>query len=385
MKVLHVIPTLQGGGAERFTAQLVDYQRQLGVDARACIFQRGAVEPAWCRCAPTPIELCYTPRPGVRGRLATIPLAEQLREVIEHEKPDIVHTHLWPACKIAARATKRVRVRHVWHVHDTPAWVTGSSVAGMLQRTQLRLMVARYKPLLLACSESARRDVVRGLRIHDGRVATIRNGVDMNQFYPMANYSIDRSGPVKMIMAAAFRPAKGHLHLVEAVELLIKQGVRFELTLAGDANSQTGDLIKCEVIRRGLTDVVQFAGQVANMVSLLREHEIFVLPSESEGLPLSMLEAMCCGLAVVATRVGGIPEVLEHGKTGLLVDPGKNAELAECLQMLITSSELRHTLGGAGAQRVARDFSFKECALRIVEAYDRRWEIGDWKWPRKKG
>jgi glycosyltransferase involved in cell wall biosynthesis len=306
------------------------------------------------------------------GRFATITLARQLGEAVKREKPDILHTHLWPACKIAARATRTLPIQHVWHVHDTPAWLTSKSVPALLQRAQLRLMVARHKPLLLACSESARRDVLRGLRIYAARVATIRNGVDTNQFYPRSEHSIYRSGPVKLIMAAAFRPAKGHLHLLEAVERLARQGIHFELTLAGDANSGTGDLVRREVIRRGLTEVVRFAGQVADMAALLRKHEVFVLPSESEGLPLCILEAMACGLAVVATRVGGVPEIVEEGKNGLLFDPGRPAQLAECLQKLIGSGELRGRLGEAGARRVARSFSFKECAVRIVEAYNGR-------------
>ena len=175
---------------------------------------------------------------------------------------------------------------------------------------------------------------------------------------------------MKLIMAAAFRPAKGHQHLLEAVERLARQGIHFELTLAGDPNSGTGDLMRREVIRRGLTEVVRFAGQVADMAALLREHEVFVLPSESEGLPLCILEAMACGLAVVATRVGGIPEIVEEGKNGLLVDPGEPAQLTESLQKLIGSEELRRELGEAGAQRVARHFSFRECVERIVEGYE---------------
>lgn len=291
----------------------------------------------------------------------------------------MLHTHLWPACKIVSRATRRVAVRHVWHVHDTPPWLTGASLAALLQRAQLRLMVERHKPLLLACSESARGEVLRGLRLDEERVVTIRNGVDTVQFYPASNQSIYRTGPVKLIMAAAFRPAKGHLRLLEAVELLAKQGTHFELTLAGDANSETGDLIRHEVVRRGLNEMVHFAGQVTDMASLLREHEVFVLPSESEGLPLSLLEAMSCGLAVVATRVGGTPEVVEDGQSGLLVEPGSSLELAECLQKVIASTELRRNLGEAGARRVARDFSFQECARRIMEAYvaDGRKEMGD--------
>jgi glycosyltransferase involved in cell wall biosynthesis len=178
-------------------------------------------------------------------------------------------------------------------------------------------------------------------------------------------------------MTAAFRPSKGHRCLVEATRLLARRGIHFELTFAGDLNSDTGELIKHEVIRRGLADFVHFPGQVTDMASLLREHDVFVLPSESEGLPLSLLEAMACGLAVVATRVGGIPEIVLDGKTGLLVEPAKPSELAHRLQALIASSELRHSLGAAGATLVGQHFSFTQCAERIVEAYigAGRWKV----------
>ena len=383
LKVLHVIPSLCGGGAERFAAQLVEQQREIKLDARVCIFQRGAVEGTWCRNVPPPLELSYRPRTGLLGRPATITLTKQLSAILTAERPDILHTHLWPACKIASRATRRIPVRHIWHVHDTPAWLTRSSMLAFLQRTQLRLMVQRHRPLLLACSDDTRGKVIRGLQLPQRTVTTIRNGVDTNQFYPAPAPFSQRPGPAKLIMAAAFRPAKGHLCLVEAVELLAKRGIHFELTLAGNSNSETGEMIKREVVRRGLAHFVHFAGQVTDVASMLRENDVFALPSESEGLPLSLLEAMACGLAIVATRVGGIPEIVEDGKTGLLVEPRRPTELAEQLQALIASREVRRRLGAAGVRLVARHFSFTECAQRIVEAYREDERMGDRNWRMK--
>lgn len=370
MKVLHVILSLRGGGAEHFAAQLIEHQISKGIDARACIFQRSAIDPSWCRNIPPPTELEYTPKQGLRGRFATRTLVKQLRTLVQQNRYDVIHTHLWPACNIVARATRRMEPRHVWHIHDVPHWLAGGSIAGYARRVQMRSMMRRCQPLLIACSRSASRATASGLRLQEEEIVTIRNGVDVEKFSPATTQPLTGRGPVRMIMTAAFRPLKGHSCLVAALEQLRATGMSFHVTFAGDTDSETGRSIRDMILRCGLSDAVEFAGHVDDVAAALRASDIFVLPSESEALGLSIVEAMACGLPVVATNVGGIPEVVVDGKTGFLVPPRDPIALASKLATLVESEELRMRMGALAAEKARSCHSFKDCAENVLCAYN---------------
>ena len=114
---------------------------------------------------------------------------------------------------------------------------------------------------------------------------------------------------------------------------------------------------------------LQFLGSRSDIHALLAAADFFVLPSDVEGLPMAVLEAMAHGLPVVATAVGGIPEVITDGREGLLVPPGDAAALARAIQRLLTSSEMRLRLGDAARDRVSKEFSLETMANRYQQIY----------------
>lgn len=372
MKVLHIIPTLSDGGAEKFVADLVRHEIRQGVDARACVFRKSAVDPVWCKDLPQTMELDFEPATGLRGRLALAGLVRQLQAVLGRERPDIVHAHLWPACRIVARAARGLSVRQVWHVHDTQCWLEDKTLYGWLRRTQIRLMIRRSRPLFIAVSNAARQMAIHGLGLDDAQIVTVMNGVDTAVFHPADASRAREVGPVKIIMTAAFRPMKGHTHLVDAAAILRKAGAKFTITLGGDASAEYGRSVQEKVKMLSLEDTVRLVGQIRDVPVELRRHDVFVLSSiDTEGLPLALLEAMACGLPVVVTRVGGMPEAVENGVTGFIVQPANSHELADRLRQLIESPELRLRMSRNAAEQVRVKYSFSQCAGRIVEVYGR--------------
>jgi glycosyltransferase involved in cell wall biosynthesis len=376
MKILHVILSLRGGGAERFVSQLIESQIRNGIDATACIFQRSAIDPFWCRNIPPPMELEYTPKQGWWGPIAARTLVKQFRTLVEKQKYEIIHTHLWPACRIVARATRGLRARHVWHVHDMPDWLEGASFAAYARRVQMRHLARCSRPLFIACSEAARRLTRSGLRLHQKEIVTVTNGIDVMEFSPVKATCSNAGPKVRIIMTSAFRPLKGHSCLVDAAELMRSRGLSFGIVLAGDTDSDTGRAIREAVKRRRLTDLIRFAGHVADVPAALRASDIFVLPSESEALGLSIVEAMACGLPVVATNVGGIPEIILEGKTGFLVSPRNAYALASKLSELVKSQPLRIRMGLQGVERARSCHSFNTCAEKVLSAYDSFFGVG---------
>ena len=126
-----------------------------------------------------------------------------------------------------------------------------------------------------------------------------------------------------------------------------------------------------EIEALGLSGRVRLAGERRDVPELLAAADVFVLPSASEGLPVSVLEAMAAGLPVIASRVGGVPEQVSDGETGLLVEPGDPSDLTAALDRLIADPSLRRRLGAAGRARAEQAFDLDPFRRAHVELYSR--------------
>jgi glycosyltransferase involved in cell wall biosynthesis len=124
--------------------------------------------------------------------------------------------------------------------------------------------------------------------------------------------------------------------------------------------------LTCEL---GIDERVRFLGPLQDVRVALRACDVFVLPSEQEGLPLAALEAMSCGKAVIATPVNGVPEAVVDGETGLLVPPRSAGALAAAIERLFGAPELRRAYGAAGLARVRRRFSVERVQQRLNGIY----------------
>jgi glycosyltransferase involved in cell wall biosynthesis len=141
----------------------------------------------------------------------------------------------------------------------------------------------------------------------------------------------------------------------------------FEAVIVGDGPDR--QLLEEEIHELGLEDRVSLAGERRDVPELLAGADVFVLPSRSEGHPVSVLEAMAAGIPVVASRVGGVPEQVSDGETGLLVEPGDPTELAAALRRLTADPRLRRRLGAAGRVRAEQAFDLDAFRRAHVEVY----------------
>jgi glycosyltransferase involved in cell wall biosynthesis len=148
--------------------------------------------------------------------------------------------------------------------------------------------------------------------------------------------------------------AKGVDTLLKAADILLKTG-SFLFLIAGDGPDREDFTSMADTL--GLRQSVRFLGYRQDIPTLLKAADLFVLPSLSEGLPLSVLEAMAAKRAIVATRVGGIPDLVEDGITGLLVNPGDAVALAEAINALAIDPDRRISMGMAGRLRVEEHFT----------------------------
>ncbi len=219
----------------------------------------------------------------------------------------------------------------------------------------------------LVCNNShLKRLLIKEYKIPPERLTMIPNGVDTDFFQPPSGGRT--AGNFIVLSIGRLVPDKDQETLIEAFSLVRRRHPEAELWLVGDGPRQD-DLE--QLLRQKLPahQATLFPGQV-DIRPFLDQASLFALSSVTEALPNVLLEAMASGLPVVATNVGGVPEVVSPGQTGWLVPPREPAILAEAIIKLLVEPELRRTFGQAGRARVEREFSFKQMVSSYETLFD---------------
>jgi glycosyltransferase involved in cell wall biosynthesis len=193
------------------------------------------------------------------------------------------------------------------------------------------------------------------------KIRIIANGVDCGAFAPRSSGTPLR----RVVMVANLREEKGHDTLIAAAPriLAVHPGVQF--LIVGDGPLRAG--LAERVSALGLERSFEFTGERHDVPALLSASDVFVLPSRSEASPNGLIEAMAAGLPIVASRVGGIPELVESGVSGVLIDPDRPATLADALLDLIERPDWARSLGRAARDRAVERHSFE----RMVGEFER--------------
>jgi glycosyltransferase involved in cell wall biosynthesis len=267
-----------------------------------------------------------------------------------------------------------------------PATVIASHSTGLVDaRGRIRPSFGRRERVLLefvtrlvAVSRTHARYLRTVTGVDEDRVAVIENGIDLAE-WPMVTperrrdareaLGLDPAEPV-VAMIAAMRPEKAHEVLLDAAAALLEEGIPVRVLLAGDGPRR--GLLEERARQRGIEGRVHFLGIRRDVARLLHASDVVVLPSRAvvETLPLSLLEAMACGAPVVATRVGSVPEVVQDGRTGRLVEAGDAGALARALARTLHGGADTRRMVEEGRRRVETRFSIEE----TTEGYRRLFE-----------
>lgn len=365
VRVLHVIPQLGTGGAERVVLDLMR-----SVDAERFVSTLCVLGPDVARSRANRLP-GGTEFLGYRGSLRDVPgltrCVRGLRRLIRQSGAKIVHSHLWPAARIASLACIGTDARHIVHVHDAWPWVRGSSVRNRLMRLATWWTVRRSRPTFVCVGRAVQEQNLPALGLDDLPYVVVPNGVDTSAFRP-ATKAHAAGDILRVGMVARVVPEKGFAELLHAAAALTSQGLRVELHFAGDGTHL--ERFRAMGTSLGIGELVHFHGLVAEVAEFLRGLDVFVLPSHAEGMPLTVLEAMASGLPVVATSVGAIPEVIGDERTGLLVPPEDVDALMRAIGRLAADAGLRETLGSAAAKAARESFSFEAVANEVERLYD---------------
>ena len=218
-----------------------------------------------------------------------------------------------------------------------------------------RVLVNRYTvswaDAVTVNSSASRRSWARDLRIPESRISVIYNGVDTRTFVP----GQPASPPVIGVLAR-LHGHNGHDWFLDALAQLDKRAPQ-PWTCAFAGTGPEEPMLQAKVAALGLHDRVTFLGHVADPTAFLRSLMVCAHPARASGMPNAVLEAMACGLPVIATAVGGTPEAIEHGKTGWLVQPDDADSTAALLAKLLRTPAMRQAVGARARTSVVERFS----------------------------
>jgi glycosyltransferase involved in cell wall biosynthesis len=291
-----------------------------------------------------------------------------LRRWLRRERFDLVHTHSTKAGLLGRLAARYAGVPGV--LFTAHGWAFTEGRAYWVRRLLARVerYAARRTSKIICVSEHDRELALRFRVADPQQLVVIHNGIDPGPFREAdgkavrAEWGIDRDEPL-ITFVGRLAAQKDPLTLLEAVRRL--SGGRVLLVGGGPLRSRVRAFLR----QHGLEDRVVLTGEQTNIPEILAASDIFVLPSRWEGLPLTVIEAMLAGLPVVAGRVGGVPELVEEGVTGLLVPPGDPTRLAEALQRLLDGADLRHRMGDAARRRALRRFTLESMLRKYRDVY----------------
>jgi glycosyltransferase involved in cell wall biosynthesis len=343
-KILYVIKFVDNSGSPRHLLSLIRHARA-NWDVHLCVGVDGPYVNVFREAGATVHLLDIIGQKASPMQLIKSVMA--LRKLMLELRPALVHSHSplsGATARIAASLTGTpcLFTAHGWNFSPGLPW--SRRIASVV----LEWLVARLGQPIIAVSAYDGMLAGRFGVARPPQLAVIRNGIaEADPVAPIEH----RSRPA-IVMAARFTDQKRQSDLIEAAAL-VKSDCRIELLGDGETRFQCEELSR----RLGQDGRVHFLGQVASVEAHLRSATIFVLASNYEGLPLSILEAMRAGIPVVATRVGGVDEAVSDGVTGLLFERGDVQALAVHLDRLLRDAELRRSMGNAGRARFLAYFT----------------------------
>lgn len=347
--VIHVVLQLETGGMEKLLVEFARHADRSRFDLQFVSLTGLGRVAGELQSLGWPVEALETP-PGLRPGLIL-----RLAKLFHRYEPDVVHIHNTKPLIYAGPAARLAGIAHVIYTRHGQRH---NATRG--QDLLFRLTSRSARHLVCVSQDSARLSIKGGLPAR--RVHCIWNGIDVNEFC----YSGPRSGgPV--VMVGRLSPEKNVENLIRAAAIVVRTRPETRFAIAGEGPCMaslcklTADL--------GLAAHVCFLGDVRDVATLLGTASLFVLPSLTEGISLTLLEAMSSGLPVVATRVGGNAEVVVEGETGLLVPSADPQALAEAILKLAGDDSKCRAMGLAGRSRIERYFDVRSMVRRYESLY----------------
>ena len=360
LRVLQLIETGGPGGAEQFVCRLGEALEREGITHQVWLLKSGWLHQALQRRG---LDVRIVSEPRLSRPWTLLRFAWQVRQ----GRFDAIHSHEFLMNVVAALVALPLRIPHVATIHGCNYW------GDRWHRRLLYRMVSRLSAMVTVSSHT-RDFAAQRLGLPARRLNVIANGLKVGDYAPdpgrreAARQSLSLSPDTLAVMAVgSLYPVKGHRYLLPAFARMMEQRPQSRLLLVGRGGEQAS--LQAQAAALGIDHAIDFLGQRDDVPELLQAADLFVMPSLQEGLPLALLEAMASGKAVVASAVGGMPQVIaESGRT---VAPRDSEALAAALVALAEDAEQRDCLGRRARRRVMEQFGEQQMLEAYLKLYRR--------------
>ncbi len=359
--VLLMIREIDCGGSERQITEVAkSLDREQFTPHVGCFLDQGLlageVRAAGVPIVPFPVRSFSKP--------GTLTAARLMGDYLRKHEIGIVHTFDVPSNVFGVFAARAYRTPIVISSQRAYRTLSTGAVLKLLRITD------RLVDRVVVNCEALRRHLMEDERVPSKLIRVCYNGLDTFRFRPAPRSRPPEIGDAAIVIGVAcvLRPEKGLHTLVDAFAQVARlDGPNIKLLLVGNGPSRDEIVARCR--ERGIADRCVFVPALSNIEEWLHVFDIFVLPSLSEALSNVLMEAMACGCAVVASRVGGNPELVSDGKTGFLFERENVEQLAAHMRRLIEHPELRCEIAGAGSQRIHAEFARGRAIERMQGIY----------------
>ena len=284
-------------------------------------------------------------------------IISKMRKIIKAYQPDVIHTHRYvlPYAFLASMGFKAKRVHTVHNVAQKEQTKVGKNIN--------RVLFRYFNVVPVALSKEIQRTIQEVYGLPDNRIPVVFNGIDLSRCIVKESYA--RKDTFTVLHIGRFMDVKNH-------ELLLRSFARFKgqhsdarLQLLGDGELKENMMQLAGQLN--ITDAVEFAGLQSNVYPWLHNADVFIRPSKFEGMPMTLIEAMGTGLPIIASNVGGIPDMLSSQKEALLIEP-KEEKIIEALEMVYSDAKKREYWGRNALQRSSL-FSSQAMARKYLQLY----------------
>ena len=354
IKVLEVIDSLCAGGAESLLKNfLIESKKYPDFQIDVCtLYSRNIFKDELVNNGVTVYDLSLPFKYDFRGVFKIVRL-------INSNNYDIIHVHLFPAdifAAIASLFTKK-RTKFVFSEHS----VFNRRRSNKIFKRIDNFTYSRYAKIVCV-SEKVKESLIGWISEIAHKMVVIRNAV------PVGKMGDKKESVYDILFVGRLERAKGVDVLFEAIKLLeTKYDRKLKVAIIGDGS--LNEELKGIAERLNISESVEFLGVRKDISDLMRKSKIFVLPSRWEGLPMVILEAMALGMPVVATKVGGIPEVIEDGKDGILVEPENPERLANSIFRLLDDDGLRSLFSSNAYRKIKEEYSIEKYTKTLLGLY----------------
>jgi glycosyltransferase involved in cell wall biosynthesis len=320
----------------------------------------------------TPVHRVSSPGPGKIGSAAF--LVSGLLQILRTKTPAVYHAHDIGTAGLIAGIAKMICGGKSVVKMRTGADVYRRRWDSPLTRWLWRAMLGVHDAIVVVNGELE--DLLKEYGIDTGRIARIPNGIDVSRFEPVcAPGKVQARRSLGLPLERTLVLYTGRLNHVKGVDILLEAWGRTPIRVNGGAllvivgDGPEKEKLKAMAVANRIVDKVVFIGEKQDILGFYQACDVFVLPSRTEGLSNSLLEAMSCGLPVIASRVGGAKDMVSAPEGGLLFPPEDSVSLADCLARYLEDPTAREVAGAAGRSRVRTEAALEEVVSRYERLY----------------